>query len=142
VEVLDTRRIVPSDGLPAEAKAGVANNNLDVVRHDDGRVYLAWRTAPDHFAGPEVTVHVVSSEDERNWRFEASFKLGTDLREPRLLSLGGTLFLYVALLGQQQLAFEPRGVARAEKPAGGGWGPPPISPGPRASGHRPSSTAT
>ena len=48
VEVVTTRRIVPSEGIPAEVRVGHANNNLDVVRHQ-GRVYLAFRTAPDFF---------------------------------------------------------------------------------------------
>src|SRR5215471_2315342 len=51
VRLLQTERVVPSDGLPPEVVAQQANNNLDVVRHSDGRVYLAWRTAPSHFAG-------------------------------------------------------------------------------------------
>ena len=29
------------------------NNNLDTVQHG-GRVYLAWRTAPTHFASDQV----------------------------------------------------------------------------------------
>lgn len=120
VEVIDSRRIVPSTGLPPEVAVGVSNNNLDVVRHD-GRVYLAWRSAADHLAGADTAIQVVSSDDEVTWRFEARFQLGTDLREPRLLSWGGTLFLYAAMLGSDPLAFEPRGVVRAEKPAGGAW---------------------
>ena len=49
--------------------------------------------------------------------------MGTDLREPRLLSWAGTLFLHLAMLGTEPMAFVPRGVARAEKPPGGAWGP-------------------
>src|SRR6185295_12576797 len=94
--VTDTRRIVPGTGLPMETQPGNSNNNLDVVRHGDGRVYLAWRTAPDHFASDRTLMYVVSSTDEEGWRFEAKFSVGTDLREPRLLSLGDTLFLYVS----------------------------------------------
>ena len=51
VRVLETRRIVPGPGLPPELAPGAANNNLDAVRHSDGSVYLAFRTAPHHFAG-------------------------------------------------------------------------------------------
>lgn len=122
IEVVDSRRVVPSPGLPADLPATGANNNLDVVRHTDGRVYLAWRNAPDHFASTSVVINVVSSTDETSWQREASFTQGTDLREPRFLSWDGTLFLYVSLLGSAGLSFEPRGVARAEKPAPGGAG--------------------
>ena len=120
VALIETRRVVPSDGLPAETPHMHSNNNLDVVEHE-GRVYLAWRTAPDHYAGPDTVIHVVSSADEVTWDFEASFEMGTDLREPRLLSLGTSLFLYVSVLGEDSLAFEPMGVVVTERAADGTW---------------------
>jgi len=120
VRVTETRRIVPGPGLPPEVVPAASNNNLDVVRHE-GRVYLAFRTAPHHFANPETVIHVVSSEDERSWRSEARFAVGADLREPRLLSFGGALFLYVSQLGFDPLAFEPRGMAFSERRADGAW---------------------
>ena len=73
-----TTQVVPSAGLPREyhdlraALSARSNNNLDVVRHD-GRVYLAWRTAPNHYASTQTELFVVSSTDERAWRFEARF---------------------------------------------------------------------
>ena len=79
VEIIETRRVVPSTGLPADLPATGANNNLDVVRHADGRVYLAWRNAPDHFASTSVVINVASSTDETSWQREASFTQGTDL---------------------------------------------------------------
>jgi len=93
VRVIDSRRVVPSPGLPSEVACGASNNNLDVVRHGDGFIYLAFRSAPHHFANPHTTIYVVRSHDEVHWEFEARFAIGTDLREPRLLSLGETLFL-------------------------------------------------
>jgi hypothetical protein len=124
IVVAETRRVVPSAGLPPEVQPMPANNNLDVVRHSDGRVYLAFRTAPTHFAGPDTAVYVVSSADERVWDFEARFDAGTDLREPRLLSLGQRLFLYVSKLGKLPYAFEPQGVWLSERTAhasGANW---------------------
>lgn len=125
VEVIDTRRIVPSDGLPPETPAQHSNNNLDVVRLGD-RVYLAWRSAPDHFASADAVIHVVSSSDETTWRHEVSYSLGTDLREPRLLvlpdaALGDRLFLYVSVLGTSRFDFDPMGVRVAERAADGTW---------------------
>jgi hypothetical protein len=121
VEVIDTRQIVPGDGLPPEVVPQDANNNLDVVRHADGRVYLAFRTAPTHFADEDVQMHVVSSGDEVTWDYETTFDLGHDLREPRFLSLGDTLFLYVARLGSTPTAFEPQGTSYASRAADGTW---------------------
>jgi hypothetical protein len=121
VRVIDTRRVVPGPGLPPEAAALTSNNNVDVVRHADGRVYLAWRTAPDHYASDKVSIHVVSSTDEQTWRFEATLTAGSDLREPRFLPLGAELFLYVAKLGTDPLKFEPRGMAYTRRAADGTW---------------------
>lgn len=121
VTVVDTRRIVPSDGLPPGLEVQPANNNLDAVRHDDGRVYLAFRTAPTHFASDKTVVYVVSSTDEIHWSLEAQFSRGTDLREPRLLSFDHKLFLYVSELGSNALAFEPHAIWMSQKLAGGGW---------------------
>lgn len=106
VTVVSTVTVVPSDGLPAETPAGQANNNLDVVRFG-GRVYLAWRAAPNHFASPDVTIHVVSSADEVTWQAEASFEVGADLRETRFLPMGDRLMLYMAQLGTSEFEFTP-----------------------------------
>lgn len=120
VTVTETRRIVPSTGLPAETVPDHSNNNLDAVVFE-GRVYLAWRTAPNHFANPDAAIHVVSSTDETTWRFEASFRAGTDLREPRFLVHDGGLFLYVSRLGTSAIDFEPMGVFVSARTAGGTW---------------------
>ncbi len=102
----DLRQVVPGDGLPSEITPQDSNNNLDIVRHD-GRLWLAFRTAPSHFASSETELFVVSTEDEETWRYEGRFAMDTDLREPRFLSHDGDLFLYFAILGDNPLAFEP-----------------------------------
>lgn len=121
VRVVETRRVVPGPGLPPDVACGASNNNLDAVRHTDGYVYLAFRTAPHHFASPDTAIYVVRSRDESSWELEARFQLGTDLREPRLLSLGDRLFLYVSRLGRNAFAFEPQGMSVAERDPGGKW---------------------
>lgn len=120
VSLLHTRRVVPSAGLDSRSEVQTANNNLDVVRHQ-GRVYLAWRSAPSHFASAEVVINVASSEDEQTWRHETSFRMKRDLREPRLLSLGDQLFLYVSRLGDNAFDFEPEGVSVSERGSDGRW---------------------
>jgi hypothetical protein len=120
VSLLSTRRVVPSAGLSVPDGLQTANNNLDVTRHE-GRVYLAWRSAPSHFASADVTLHVASSEDELTWRHEATFSLGHDLREPRLLSLNGKLLLYVARLGDDPFDFEPQGLSMSARRPDGSW---------------------
>ncbi len=121
IRVIDTRRVVPSAGLPSGMAIGASNNNLDVVRHSDGFVYLAFRSAPHHFANPDTTVYVVRSRDQHVWEPQACFALGIDLREPRLLSLGDRLLLYVSRLGKDPLAFQPQGMSVTERRPDGTW---------------------
>ncbi len=81
---------VPAAGLPVEPN--VANNNLAVLEVE-GRTFLAWRTADTHFAGPEVQMHVISREGEGPWAWETTVALGTDVREPQLVVIDGSLRL-------------------------------------------------
>lgn len=113
-------QVVPGPGLPPEISPQDANNNLDVVMHN-GRVFLAVRTAPNHFASEKAELFVVSSEDEQSWRFEGSFAFDRDAREPRFLSTGGRLWLYYALLGTNPAAFEPGKAQVVEYKAPGDW---------------------
>ena len=120
VSVVESRRVVPSAGLPSEVTPLASNNNIDVIRHQ-GRVYMAFRTAPDHFAGPETVLYVVSSADEITWDYETEFALETDLREPRFFSLGDTLTLYISVLGIDEFGFDPQGVVASRRGADGAW---------------------
>ncbi len=120
VMIAETRQVIPGPGLPAEAPPQNSNNNLDVVRHE-GRVYLAWRTGPDHYASDKTALYVISSADEKTWTFETRVTAGFDLREPRFLSLNGSLFLYLARLGNDPNRFEPKGMSYVEK-KDGAWG--------------------
>lgn len=121
VDLVETRQIIPGPGLPAEAPPQASNNNLDVVRHD-GRVYLAWRTGPSHYASTSTALYVLSSSDERTWRFEAKISAGFDLREPRWLSHAGTLRLWLARLGNDPNRFQPKGASFVERKGDGTWG--------------------
>lgn len=120
LSIRDVRVVIPGPSLPAELNLGDANNNLDITRHDD-RVVLAFRTAPDHFASPDTQLIVLSSADEVDWRLEGRFHMGTDLREPRLLSHDGALFLYFAVLGDDASDFEPQGMMVTQQLGAGQW---------------------
>ena len=111
--IRDVSVVVPGDGLPAEISPQDANNNLDIVMHD-GRLFLAFRTAPSHFASDQTVLYVVSTTDEQSWRYEGEFFMETDLREPRFLSWDGRLFLYFAELGDTISDFEPKGAWTSE----------------------------
>ena len=111
--------VVPSAGLPQQVKVNRSNANLSVARFR-GRIYMVFRTAIWQIAD-SATLYVVSSRDQRHWRFEASFNYGRDLREPRLLAWRGHLFLYFALLGSNPAAFEPGGTMETRELAPGQW---------------------
>lgn len=120
-QVSAPRFIVPGPGLPASVVPDKANNNVDIVSHG-GRLFMAWRTAPSHFASSAARLIIVSSRDEGlTFEREHEISLGADLREPRLLSFAGRLWLYFVELGKNPLAFEPRRVWRVEREAFGSW---------------------
>lgn len=128
-KVTDLRRQVPGPGLPGGLRLHRANNNLDVVDHD-GRLHLAFRNGIFHFASQATWIHVVSSDDgARTWTHETTVHLGRDLREPRLLSWGGRLFLYFFEAGRNPFAFVPGRVFASERHGDGTWtAPSPITP--------------
>lgn len=113
-------QIAPSDRMPAEVVSQTAHNNLDMLWHE-GRLWVAFRTARFHYADPGTRLYVVSSEDLDTWRYEGAFHLDTDLREPQLVPIDGTLWLYFAVLGDNPIAFEPQGTRRAAWIAPGAW---------------------
>lgn len=128
VSVDAVRAVVPGPGLPSDLQTLDANNNLDVVRHD-GRVWLAVRTAPTHFASARTRMLVLSSADEVTWRSEGELAVGTDLREPQLVPTDDGLWLYVAKLGASAVDFEPGGMLRARYLGDGVWSEPePFGP--------------
>lgn len=114
--------IIPSAHLPAEAVVNTSNNNLDVIEHQN-EIYLAWRTSRSHFASNKTLIQVLrKAQHEQQWHLETSIATGKDLREPRFMSLNGELYLYMAELGTNPLAFEPGRTLLAKRNASGQWG--------------------
>lgn len=98
--------------VPGVAAAGVeclrSNNNLDLCRHD-GRYWLAWRTAPTHFASADARIEVTSAEHlDGPWRHETTFAVGADVREPRFVVADGVVHLFLMELGTDPKRFQPR----------------------------------
>jgi hypothetical protein len=120
--------VVPdAEAMPPEVVSQVAHNNLDVVWHA-GRLYFAFRTGPFHFAHPSIALYVVSTTDQKSWRFEAAFSLGKDLREPRFLPVGDRLFLYFARLREVTFTFTPEAMMLSERSDCGWTQPEEVSP--------------
>lgn len=118
----EPRWAVPGMSLPPEAAIMASNANVDIQFHGD-RLFMAWRTAPFHFASDRALMHVVSTRDQGiSWEYEALVDLDTDVREPRLLSLGGRLQLIFFEAGTDMFAFEPVRMWRMVRNGAGIWG--------------------
>ncbi len=101
--------VVPSPALPARASPGFLSNNNVAIRFHDGRLFLAWRTNETHFASANARIFVVSSADQGvTWDFEHEVAIGADVREPALISIGGSLILQYFEAGTNPIAFEPK----------------------------------
>lgn len=116
----DFLQVVPSEGLPPAVTCMRANNNLDVIRYQ-GRLFLAFRTAPTHFASSKTKLYIISSSDGRKWELEAHIHIGADMREPRFLELNGRLFFYFFEAGKNPLSFSPQKVWSMERAENGEW---------------------
>jgi len=103
-----------------------SNNNVAALLHRD-RLYLAWRTAPLHFAGPDTRLYVVSSGDNgTSWSLELEVFLGRDLREPFLLAMDERVYFFFFEGGVNPIDFEPLGLFRSERLRPGEWTEPEI----------------
>lgn len=116
------RQIVPGPGLPSDLELMRSNNNLDIVDFE-GRVYMAFRTAPCHFASESAKIVIMSSADREQWTLESEIALGRDVREPRLLVFKGNLFLYFFDAGTALTKFEPHYIHVCER-TDSGWSQP------------------
>lgn len=118
------RFVVPSLAMPPEVGLERANNNVEIVFHQ-GRLFMAWRQAETHFAGPDVKMQVVSSPDEGlTWDYEATIAIGTDVREPRFVSMQGELHLYYFESGDNPITFRPKNMWRITRRGPREWSAP------------------
>jgi hypothetical protein len=121
IRVSEPRFVVPSDALPDGVEPLASNNNEDIFRFDS-RLFLAWRTAPAHFAGPDTLFYILSSADDgTTWELEHTIDLDTDMREPRFTDIGGYLQLMFFEAGSNPGAFEPKRLLRTRRGGFGQW---------------------
>ncbi len=121
IAVSAPRFVIPSEALPPETTALLSNNNVDIFLYDD-RLFLAWRTAPNHFAGPDTHLYIISSADGgETWQLERDIFLGADMREPRFVAIGGYLQLMFFEAGTNPGAFEPMRLWRTRRLGPAQW---------------------
>lgn len=118
IHISEPTVLVPSSLMPSNMKVGKANNNCDIVCHND-KYYVAFRTGPHHFPNKQAKICIMSSRDMMYWEKEYEIALGTDVREPRFLSFNGALFLYFFEGSKSPFRFDPKHIWMAEKKADG-----------------------
>lgn len=113
--------VIPSSQLPRATTPLASNNNVGIAIHE-GRLYLAWRSAPVHFASRQARMYVVSSADWGvTWDHETTIDLRSDLREPLFLTINGRLSFTFFQAGTNPFNFEPKHLWRTEKRPDGRW---------------------
>lgn len=123
VTLRNLRDLAPAPGLPPGLPLQRANNNVDIACHA-GRWFLAFRTAPTHFASPDTRLIIVSSTDREKWEYESVIQMNSDAREPRLLVFKDKLFFYFFQAGRHPLRFEPQKTYAMERRGKADWTPP------------------
>lgn len=123
IMLYDLRQIVPSDLLPDELFVQTSNNNLDVIEYDC-RLFLAFRSAPSHFASSDTEMFILSTDDFKKFVLEKKLSMKRDLREPRFLIVKNKLFMYFAVLGTNPVKFEPEGTMVIGRDDEGRWSRP------------------
>ncbi len=98
VSVVRPNRSVVAEGLGIEVWPAVAdgrhNSNTDLVFFKDA-FWLIHASAPWHFASETTRLVLWKSPDARTWERVAEFSNpGQDIRDPKLVAIGGRLILY------------------------------------------------
>lgn len=95
---LRPNRVEPDPRLHLEYAAAVAdgehNSNTDLLLWNDDLV-LVHDARPTHLGSPDARLIVRRSPDAHRWETLAQLHLpGKDIRDPKLIDIDGTLFLY------------------------------------------------
>lgn len=118
-----TSQWIPSAGLPAGLKLRRSNNNVAITFFDD-RLFLAFRSAPNHFASKKAKMIVLSSRDlGGSWDLEQEIALQTDVREPNFLVTDEFLVFSFFEAGKKATSFDPKRLWRLRRfPGFQNWG--------------------
>lgn len=117
-QLTETTTIIayPNASLPIQK----ANNNLDVVAFNN-EYYLAFRTAPSHFASKKTRLVILKTTNLVDYTIDTNIGIGNDIREPRFCVKGDSLFLYFFEGGSKKFKFEPKKVWAIVKTSSSAW---------------------
>ncbi len=119
--IAEPQWIVPGPALPRDFSILRSNNCIGIAMHQN-RLFAAWRSAPSHFASKKTKLFVMSSPDlGKTWKSELQLALGSDVREPFLISFHDKLFFTFFQGGKNPLKFEPKRMLRTIRDASGNW---------------------
>lgn len=100
---------------------GWHNSNTDLVYWHD-RYYMVYASSPYHFASEDSRLHLVRSDDARQWEEIAIFDAaGEDIRDPKFAPINGKLYLYA--LKNTEFTAEPYTTVYASSVDGVNWTP-------------------
>lgn len=108
-----------TENFPLGLQIMKGKDNLDLISHQ-GEFYLAFRTAPTHFASEKTLLQILRSQNGTEWLHESTIQMNSDLREPRFLSINNDLFFYFLKAGTDWTKFEPQNIYLMER-TGSGW---------------------
>lgn len=97
-----------------------ANNNLDAIAFNN-QYYLAFRTAPSHFASKKTRLIILKTNNLKDYTIDTTLCIGNDIREPRFALKGDSLFLYYFEGGSKKLKFEPKKIWALVKTPSSAW---------------------
>ncbi|MCH2021866.1 MAG: hypothetical protein MK207_05245 [Saprospiraceae bacterium] len=120
IYTLGWHQLIPSTNLPKEFNIRNSNNNLDIIKYKK-RYYVAFRTAPTHFASKKTMTYIMSSLDFENWRYENEFYVGADMREPRFVIFKDCLYFYFFEGGKNMFRFQPKHIWMSSTFGNGKW---------------------
>lgn len=113
--------VVPGLSVPPEFVLDHSNNCVSIALHE-GKLYMAWRNAPTHFAAKTTKMFVMSSPDMgATWDPEYTVALGSDVREPFLTSFKGNLIFTFFQGGSDPFQFKPFRMLRSIRTPDGKW---------------------
>lgn len=116
--------VIPGPGsVKPEVVSQKSNNNV-AIEFFDRRIFLAFRTAPTHFASKKTRMYIISSVDGMNWDLEWKSDGGRDAREPQLISYKGQLHFYYVTAGTSPLRFRPSNVLKLTRSGLQKWSSP------------------
>ncbi len=97
-----------------------ANNNLDAVAFNNA-YYLAFRTAPSHFASKKTRLVILKTTNLVDYAIDTTFGIDNDIREPRFCVKGDSMLLYFFEGGSKKFKFEPKKVWALVKTTSSSW---------------------